>query len=107
MNYNFPLENGIYCKGTSSNFKLYYGNIELTSNCNAISYIPNILIAVKSNNVVYVYEPSITTHAGNPILNLIASFKRLNYYTYLKTTIKNKEYIIDVNVHVTLCKSTN
>lgn len=101
---NFPLENGIYCKGKLSKFKLYYNNKAVTPFCNAIAYIPKKLIVVKSNKTVHVYRPEIVTFNNTPTLNKLAAFKVYDTCAYLKVKIDDKVYIIDSNVQIKLCE---
>jgi len=104
MRRDFTLENGIYCKGEYNNFKLYYDNIALTPSCHEITYIPGILIAVKSKKTVYIYIPKLLAEKDNIFLAKATSFDTINCNAYLKIKLNNKIYIIDSNVGISICE---
>lgn len=103
MRRDFPLENGIYCKGIFNDFKLYYDTIELTPSCNSIAYIPNTLIALKSYRTIYVYKPKVINLNGVISLYEIAKFETKTSNAYLKIKLYDKTYIIDSNIQISLC----
>lgn len=84
MRNDFPLENGIVCKGEVNNFKLYYNDIPLTPTCHMISYIPSTLIVVKSKKTVLIYSPKITEIDNNISLVKLAIFNSFNSNAYIK-----------------------
>lgn len=104
MRRDFPLENGIVCKGKTNNFKLYYNDIPLTPSCHMISYVPNTLIVVKSKKTVYIYSPNLTNNSNNISLVNLAMFNSYNSNAYMKIKIKGKVYIIDCNAQISLCE---
>lgn len=105
MRRDFPLENGIYCKGLINDFKLYYNAIELTPNCNNMAYIPNTLIAVKSSTTIYVYEPKTIDIGGFPLLRKIANFESKSPNAFLMVNVSDKAYIINYKLQVCRCNS--
>lgn len=102
MRRDFYLENGIYCRGSFDDFKLYYETLPLTTSCNSIAYIPNRLIALKSGKTVTVYEPRVVNVNGKNLLYEIAKFESKNPNAYLKVKVHDKVYIIDSNVQISL-----
>lgn len=97
---NFMLEKGIYCDGFNDNFKLYYGKIPLTENCQMITYIPKALIAVKSNDTIYVYQPLVKFTNEEVYLSKIAIFKAFDKNSYIRVKIKDNIYYIDSNAQI-------
>lgn len=104
MRRDFPLENGIICKGETNNFKLYYNDIPLTPPCHMISYIPNTLIVVKSKKTVFIYSPKLIEKNNNISLVKLAVFNSFDSNSYMKIKIKGKVYIIDCNTQISLCE---
>lgn len=100
---DFELEKGIVCKGFIHNFSLYYNDVALTPECDAIAYIQNKLIAVRSHGVVTVYLPEIHEIESEYVMPRIACFKCYRNNAYLKVNLGDSTYIIDSNVQIKLC----
>lgn len=96
------LENGIFMKGSISNFRLVSGDTNLTPACHRLGYIKGILVAVKCEKAI-VYKPEIEIIDDVPTLVKIAEFCTYKPGAYLKVTIGEKTYVIDSNLQITSC----
>lgn len=103
MRRDFTLENGIYCKGLTNDFKLYFETMELTPSCSDITYIPNTLLVYKSGKTVHACEPKISYESGEPKLREIIKFEVMIPYGYALIQLHGKTYIIDYNLQI--CRS--
>lgn len=103
MRKDFSLENGIYCRGLTNDFKLYFNSIELTPSCSDLRYLPNTLLVYKSGKTIYICEPKISYASGEPKLKEIMRFegKMPNGYAFIY--LHGKRYIIDYNLQICRC----